>query len=153
MYNDNPFTYESFGEGPLPANWEEICDYLNNKAAKANEETTPNDIWEEYWQGKYPDAPEAHEEKQDPAEAFNHLYRDYEVWSMARDFYDGGYRPGDEEDLILLFRDHRDENNREREEQGDPWRHTEETDKMLVERLVEEFRQLEADEKAAAEEE
>lgn len=59
MDRDNPFTYESFGEGPLPANWEEICDYLNDKAAEADEETTANDIWEAYWQGKYTDAPKA----------------------------------------------------------------------------------------------
>lgn len=148
------FTAESFGTD-CPANWEEICNFLNNLAADrgiTDDHNAENDLWEEYWNGGIPGAPESQEE-QDPVEAFAHLYRDYEIWSMARDFYDGGYRSGDEDDLLLLFRNQRVENNRELEEQGDPWRHTEETDKMLVERLTEEFRKLAADEKAAAEKE
>lgn len=45
----NIFTAESFG-ADLPENWEEICDILNGYAEEHPEET-PNDIWEEYWNG------------------------------------------------------------------------------------------------------
>ena len=144
------FNAESFGSD-IPANWEEICDFLNAVAAErgiTDDHNEENDLWEEYWHGDLPGAPEP-EEEQDPDEAFRHLYSDSDIWSMTRSFYDGGYRPGDEEDLLLLFRSQRDENNRDREEDGDPWRHTEETDRMLAERLCEEFGKLQADIEAA----
>ncbi len=47
------FTIESFGAGPVPMNWKQIVSYLNEK------DGDPNDIWEDYWNGKYPDAPVA----------------------------------------------------------------------------------------------
>lgn len=55
------FNAESFGSD-IPTNWEEICEYLNAIAAErgiTDNTTEENELWEEYWQGRFPDAPEA----------------------------------------------------------------------------------------------
>ena len=49
------FTVDSFGSR-CPENWEEIINYLNEKLEETDED--PEDIWERYCSGKYPDAPE-----------------------------------------------------------------------------------------------
>lgn len=52
-------TADSFGPD-LPANWEEIAEYLNVQIASfgiAHDDNEVNELWEDYWQGKFPDAP------------------------------------------------------------------------------------------------
>lgn len=46
----NIFTAESFGSD-LPENWEDICSILNDYA-ESHPDEDPNEIWEDYWQGK-----------------------------------------------------------------------------------------------------
>ena len=58
---ENWINVESFGAG-VPENWEEIADYLNEiirERSIENDHNAVNDIWEAYWQGEFPDAPEA----------------------------------------------------------------------------------------------
>ena len=60
------FDAEGFGS-ICPENWEEICDYLNDKLESEVEEDTDEiseqeiieEIWEKYCNGYYTDAPEA----------------------------------------------------------------------------------------------
>ena len=54
-------TADSFGS-EIPANWEEIADYLNEIIRERGiEDSVPeqNELWEEYWNGEIPGAPEA----------------------------------------------------------------------------------------------
>lgn len=54
-------TADSFGS-EIPANWEEIADFLNEIIRERGIEdsvTEQNDLWEEYWNGEIPGAPEA----------------------------------------------------------------------------------------------
>lgn len=52
------FTVESFGAN-CPENWEEICDYLNEKIEDDTDSDDMEVIWETYCNGGYADAPEA----------------------------------------------------------------------------------------------
>lgn len=52
------FTVESFGSN-CPTNWEEICDYLNEKIEDGMDKDDLEEIWETYCNGGYADAPEA----------------------------------------------------------------------------------------------
>lgn len=60
----NLITADSFGSD-IPENWEEIADYLNdiirNSSILFDEEDTANLVWENYWNGCYPNAPKAKE--------------------------------------------------------------------------------------------
>ena len=59
----NWITAESFG-ADLPSNWEQIAAYLNDIIAERGIEddlNEVNELWEAYWQGKFPDAPTAEE--------------------------------------------------------------------------------------------
>ena len=53
-------TADSFGSD-LPANWEEIADYLNDIIRSYNilweDDDTAQVVWENYFNGCYPDAP------------------------------------------------------------------------------------------------
>lgn len=56
------FTFESFG-AVLPDNWEEITIYLNGtvrdmKLTKDDKDAIEQ-VWEDYWEGKFTDAPKA----------------------------------------------------------------------------------------------
>lgn len=48
-------TVDSFGSR-CPENWEEIADWMNEKIESGED---PDEVWENYCNGKYPDAPEA----------------------------------------------------------------------------------------------
>ena len=52
------FTVESFGSN-CPSNWEEICDYLNEKIEDGMDNDDMEEIWDAYCMGMYTDAPEA----------------------------------------------------------------------------------------------
>lgn len=56
------FTFESFGS-VLPDNWEEITIYLNGIARDMGLTEDDKDeieqVWEDYWEGKFTDAPKA----------------------------------------------------------------------------------------------
>lgn len=58
-------TAESFGSD-IPSNWEEIAQYLNdiitNSSILFDDEDTSDLVWENYWNGCYPDAPKAKED-------------------------------------------------------------------------------------------
>ena len=60
MYNEYHINAESFG-AILPYNWQEIVDYLNfeidNDEADYSEDLVKT-VWENYWNGKYEDAPD-----------------------------------------------------------------------------------------------
>ena len=62
MYNEYHINAESFVGTILPYNWQEIADYLNyeidNDEADYSEDLVKT-VWENYWNGKYEDAPEA----------------------------------------------------------------------------------------------
>ena len=62
MYNEYHINAESFVGMILPYNWQEISDYLNyemdNDEAEYSDELTKT-VWENYWSGKYEDAPKA----------------------------------------------------------------------------------------------
>lgn len=54
-------TADSFGS-EIPANWEEIADFLNEIIRERGiEDSVPeqNELWEEYWNGEIHGAPEA----------------------------------------------------------------------------------------------
>lgn len=55
-------TGDSFGSD-LPSNWEEIANYLNNIIRSASilfdDEDLSDTVWENYWNGCYPNAPKA----------------------------------------------------------------------------------------------
>ena len=57
-------TSDSFGSD-LPENWEEIADYLNeiirSSSILFDDEDTAQRVWENYWNGCYPNAPKAKE--------------------------------------------------------------------------------------------
>lgn len=57
-------TSDSFGSD-LPENWEEIADYLNeiirSSSILFDDEDTAQMVWENYWNGCYPNAPKAKE--------------------------------------------------------------------------------------------
>lgn len=58
---ENWINIESFG-ADVPGNWEEIANYLNEIIRERNIENdhnAVNELWESYWQGDFPDAPEA----------------------------------------------------------------------------------------------
>lgn len=50
------FGIENFDGEPLPENWDEICDFLNERY---NAGENADDVWNKYWDGAYDDAPEA----------------------------------------------------------------------------------------------
>lgn len=62
------FTYDSFGAGPVPENWEKVCEYLNAYAESLvnlspdNTEQDINDIyadvWERFCAGKLDECPD-----------------------------------------------------------------------------------------------
>ena len=58
-------TAESFGSD-IPSNWEEIAQYLNDIITTSSilfdDEDTANIVWENYWNGCYPNAPKAKED-------------------------------------------------------------------------------------------
>ena len=58
-------TAESFGSD-IPSNWEEIAQYLNDIITSSSilfdDEDTANLVWENYWNGCYPNAPKAKED-------------------------------------------------------------------------------------------
>lgn len=47
-------TADSFG-AYIPENWEEIADWMNNRIDAGED---PEEVWERYCNGEYPDAPE-----------------------------------------------------------------------------------------------
>jgi hypothetical protein len=49
------FNADSFGSN-CPENWEEIAEYLNEKAESGED---PEEIWEKYCREDYEDAPDA----------------------------------------------------------------------------------------------
>ena len=57
-------TAESFG-ADIPANWEEIAQYLNDiiitSSILFDDEDTAQLVWENYWNGCYQNAPKAKE--------------------------------------------------------------------------------------------
>ena len=58
---ENWITADSFG-ADIPANWEEIAEFLNDIIRERSIETdhnAVNELWEAYWNGNFPDAPEA----------------------------------------------------------------------------------------------
>lgn len=76
------FNAESFGD-TIPNNWEEIADFLNGIARERGiDDSTAemNDLWEQYWNGEIPGAPEAEEEEEEKTE-IKTVYRVY--WSTA----------------------------------------------------------------------
>ena len=77
----NPFDGDSFGAN-IPVNYEEICDFLNDYFEENGYTTKEeaNDIWEDYCNGKIPDAPIA---------IFEDEKKTYTV------FYIGGERDGE----------------------------------------------------------
>lgn len=57
----NYITTESFGS-EIPANWEQIAAYLNeiiDERSIAEDHDAVNELWETYWNGEIPGAPEA----------------------------------------------------------------------------------------------
>lgn len=57
----NYITVESFGS-EIPANWEQIATYLNeiiDRRGIAEDHAAVNELWESYWNGEIPGAPEA----------------------------------------------------------------------------------------------
>lgn len=62
MYNEYHINAESFAGMILPYNWKEISDYLNyeidNDEADYSEDLVKT-VWDNYWNGKYEDAPDA----------------------------------------------------------------------------------------------
>lgn len=57
----NYITAESFGS-EIPANWEQIATYLNeiiDRRGIAEDHAAVNELWESYWNGEIPGAPEA----------------------------------------------------------------------------------------------
>ena len=58
---ENWITADSFGS-EIPANWEEIADFLNNiirERGIEDDHNEVNELWEAYWNGEIPDAPTA----------------------------------------------------------------------------------------------
>lgn len=58
---ENWITADSFG-ADIPANWEEIAEFLNDiirERSIENDHNAVNELWESYWNGNFPDAPEA----------------------------------------------------------------------------------------------
>jgi hypothetical protein len=58
---ENWITVESFG-ADVPENWEAIAEYLNaiiRERGIEDDHDAVNELWEAYWQGEFPDAPEA----------------------------------------------------------------------------------------------
>lgn len=60
---ENWITIDSFG-AEVPSNWEDIADFLNDiirERGIEGDHNEVNELWEAYWQGKFPDAPTAEE--------------------------------------------------------------------------------------------
>lgn len=86
-------TMDSFGS-MLPANWEEIAEFLNNLIEERgieNDKDELDKLWEDYCNGDIPGAPEAEEQR---------TLTDYEIRETAYALNGGGWTQDDKEQFI-----------------------------------------------------